>query len=466
MAGRTQVLLLGAALAVVVGFVWRAEPPVAPAVAEPDPQAPATLVPAWLGRAEPDAPLPPAGVPLAAGEVEVCGVGRVRPASAEALAHGLERQARGPLLEVFDAMAASADESRRAAGLLLRARLAAHARMDALQATQPACAVGQPCMAALREEGLRASQADRESLARLASSSREATVYALALQACRGAEADAGIGVARGPSATPNLAPAAASACLLLSAEQWARLEPDNGAAWLAVATAAQHRNDTVGFDAAMARFADAATIDLHDGAWFAAVEDGRWRGLAPAAQLMGNAWLVNDAATRALEPYTPAVTWCSRTALADVNRREACARVAATLADHAPTFAGAAVGTAIGTRVGWSPARLASLQEERDALLAVGEAPDPGPHDPGPFSCGAVRQLQVQNGNRARLGERGAARFALQARGQPVAEAAAAYRAARAAQAAAAIANGSANAPAATMVPGTTALAPVGDTP
>jgi hypothetical protein len=362
-------------------------------VAEPDPEAPATLVPAWLGRAEPDAPLPPAGVPLAAGEVEVCGVGRVKPASAEELLRTLELQARGPL----------------------------------------------------REEGLRASQADREDLARLASSSREATVYALALQACRGAEADAGIGVAR-----VGTAAAAASACLLLSAEQWARLEPDNGAAWLAVAAAAQRHNDGVGFDAAMSRFAGAATIDPHDGAWLGVVDEGHWRGLPPAAQLMGNAWLIEDAAARALEPYAPAVTWCSRGALADVNRREACARVAGTLADQATTFAGASVGTAIGARVGWPPARLQELLDERDALTAVAsDALDGNEREQAPFSCAAARHLQVLNGNRARLGERGAARAALQARGQSVAEAAAAYRAARAVPAGGPLANGLATAPA-----------------
>jgi hypothetical protein len=133
-------------------------------------------------------------------------------------------------------------------------------------------------------------------------------------------------------------------------------------------------------------------------------------------------------------------------------------------LADQAPTFAGVSVGTAIGARVGWPPARLQGLLDERDALLSVaGEAIDGNPREQAPFGCGAARQLQVANGNRARLGERGAARAALQAGGQSVAEAAAAYRATHAGPAGGPLANGLATAPA-TAAAGLTVPAPAGE--
>jgi hypothetical protein len=139
--------------------------------------------------------------PFAPGEIEVCGFGRAQAdtPAAEQLAARANDMLEGALAAHLRRMRASSDERTRAAALM------------ALEELPP--------------------------LVSLAMRSSDPTVFALAQQAClRLDPKDAG------------------SPCALLSDEQGARLDPDNGAAWMKVADRARLRGETDNMVAALQR--------------------------------------------------------------------------------------------------------------------------------------------------------------------------------------------------------------------
>jgi hypothetical protein len=125
-------------------------------------------------------------------------------------------------------------------------------------AAAPVCQGGGPCFtspdkvesAAATKTNVLGQQFSRDTLARMALISTSASVYAMAWQLCHpiGMQ-DSGGGV-----------------CLMLSAEQWAHLDPDNAAPWLEVAKQAQTRADTAALADAMFRASKARTVNLHWG--------------------------------------------------------------------------------------------------------------------------------------------------------------------------------------------------------
>lgn len=335
----------------IVGLMSEDEPHVATAQATAPPavgEEPATaLVPAAVASEA------PAEVRAEApGEVQMCGgawvrlkddgdvdwdsVGAASKESTDALAES-----------VIAAMTSSADEQARAAALVIGMPPISQARV------KPSACEGD--VACERELTMAVKEwAERhDALARLAQNSSDPTVYGWAVQACSVAIRD-----------RPGH-------CQVISAAQWARLDPTNAAPWMAVAAKAQAGRDSAALDDALFRISMAERYDPGEYKVGSVVLDhlpdseaSLWgtlnlvaRGLPfNASQAIGDAQIVLSLCT-AKDPAQ------------DGTGREACERSAEMLVKGSATLLGLTVGRAIGKRVGWSQERIDQLQKESRAL-------------------------------------------------------------------------------------------------
>ena len=206
----------------------------------------AAPAPASAPRSEAMHPVPAHGPD----EVQICGGAWVKPQADGAPEYDdLARAAGLPEARerTIAALRANPDALSRATGLWLEmngssdrkaALLTAAAACDSVecqvarQVTQQAAQPADPEVAGLRD-----------ALARMALSSSDPRVYALALHVCGGTLHSAG-------------------ACQMLSAAQWARLAPDNAAPWFAMLAAAKAANDAAAQDEALHRIATAKRSD------------------------------------------------------------------------------------------------------------------------------------------------------------------------------------------------------------
>lgn len=316
---------------------------------------------------------PPAAPALAADETELCGLGRVkadesgRPRDMAPI-HTAAQRARQQVLPL---LIGSPDDNLRAAGLL----------MVALDASGPS----EVALDGLLDGG--ASRA-RDELASLAAFKGTPQVYAWAMRACQQQRGE--------------------GACRLLSAEQWARLEPGNAMAWLQVAADAQLRRDEPAVAEAMYRVSQAAKSDARPGALAAVV----LAKLPPEADLVSRIGLANELArleTRAELPLVAASQHCGAREVRDANRQQVCVAVAEVLARRGSTAAEAALAASIGERAGWPAERVAAAAEERDALAQVVVA-----SQADAWSCNALAQSLARIHETARHGELATLRGAL----------------------------------------------------
>ena len=228
-------------------------------------------------------------------------------------------------------------ERTRAAALLQEARTALDAQaLGAAAAEDASCREAQRlglqdtaqfCAAALShsEAALLQPGADAiERLARLAASTRDPLVYALAYQGC---------------NATGLTFHSPQASCQLLSAEQWARLDPDNAVPWLQLAAQAGTGRADEAVDNALRRAAHATHSEAY--------------GVDPAQGLSGLAYL---------EGVTQQ---CGSAALADARRAELCGDVAHMLVSHSQAPAELMAGAQLGERLGWPAQRTNSLVRE-----------------------------------------------------------------------------------------------------
>ncbi len=286
-----------------------------------------------------------------AGGVEVCGYGAVHlavddPNPLQRVPLALRQAA---LDQVEAHLAAQADPAWRAAGLLIGAR-----------------------------GRVAGSRARIEQLARLAVSTSDATVYALALRGCQ-AYGEREVG-----------------ACSLLSRAQWARLEPDNLHPWLALAAEAAAHDDAQAEADAMRQAAQARHSDARAGLLPALVAQalgpqvpGLQRALAASlARSLDDGWTFTSS--------LHAERYCSAEALADGSRAALCDAVAHTLAEHSHSLADVASGAVIGRELGWPVERWQGWLHEQQALLQLAEAGGAAAAAELDFSCGRLAQRQA----------------------------------------------------------------------
>jgi hypothetical protein len=341
-------------------------------------------------------PAMPASAPLAPGETEVCGVGRVKaddtgqPKDMAPIRLAAQR-ARERLLS---ALANSPDEVARAAGLLLlsagRPQFADEScdTADCAQRTVPANNPG---------GRLRSDLVARDALASMALTTRSPKVYALAMNACQSHRKE--------------------GVCLHLSPEQWARLDPDNAVPWLYVAADAGDRREAPTAAEAFFRVSRAARSDAHWGAVTGLV----LAKLPPELPILDKVALAGEVLSleaEALMPFVPASQYCSVADVRDANRQQVCSAMAEVLVNKGSSLMDVALGTSIGQRAGWPAERLAALQEERDALLQLNDQSAPAQR----WSCNGLARTLNQLTEMGQHGELGAMRRALKQSPEPVA--------------------------------------------
>lgn len=328
----------------------------------PAPAAPASaLVPADTARAPAEdnaacgiEPGPPASAPLSAAVAAACDA-----RSAQAF----ER--------TMAAMQNSTNPQARAAGLILKPLIADLERVrkenPVLACEAPHCMpLPQPASAAEAAWMARAgpeANASFDALARMAATSTDSRIYAFAFHAC-----DVFSGRRGG-------------ACQLITAGQWARLDPGNAVPWAFVAATAQRQGDAAAVREAMHQIAHARRSDHGWG-----VLPGLVLAHAPNEEVMLKATLKLLVAVIGVESawvipgYQTIGSFCKAEALADTNRRETCRQIAEVLTEKSDTMMDRGFGGSIGRRVGWSAERTDGIRAESARLSqAVADlAPDP----------------------------------------------------------------------------------------
>lgn len=328
--------------------------------------------------AEPVAAPASAPVIVPPGHLDVCGIGVVKESEWRAPARvEVERRSVEGLRErVAAELAARGDESSRAVALAVLA-LGWNEPAPDMSCRTPDCPEARENAAAMEASWMRrnaATQGSRDQLARLAAGTRDPEVYAWAYGLCSMHGRDD-----------------ADSHCRMLSAEQWARLDPDNGVPWLAVADAAKQRRDTAAVTEALHRVSVATSMQTD----FLRLSTRVVEQLSdkhPPQESFGLVAQVVGMQFAMVLPYAVASSECSVSAVRDANRLQQCAALAENLWSRGTSAMDRAMALAIGKRVGWPAERWQTGREELDALMRSGMLLG----GEQPLSCDAItRQTQ-----------------------------------------------------------------------
>lgn len=231
----------------------------------------------------------------------------------------------------------------------------------------------------------------RDALAQKAASGTDPRAYALAYNTC-GADK-------RGEGA-----------CQLLSAAQWARLDPGNASPWLAALAEARVGKDRVAEDEALHRIATSQRSDL---GFF--VLPGLILDAAPADDASAlAAWVmvteaIGSAAAHSLPGYQHVTTACRATALRDPNRQQTCLAIAELLSERSDTVIERMIGVAMGRQLGWPAERSDRMRGEYDAYVASLTAKKTSSLDG--LACAEIRRDLDGVRQMAALGETGVLR-------------------------------------------------------
>ncbi|MCE9661082.1 MAG: hypothetical protein K8R60_21345 [Burkholderiales bacterium] len=307
------------------------------------------------------------------GEVQMCGGAWVRlkddgDVDWDSVAAASKESTDALTSTVVAAMTSSADEQARAAAIAIAMNPTGRALM------KPSACEGDTACERDLNIALKEWQERRDALAKLAQDSADPTVYAWAVRAC-------GITVKEGPGH-----------CQLISAAQWARLDPANAAPWIAVAMNAQAEKDRAAVDDALFRISVAERYDPGDYRIGLVLLDhvpdseaNLWAALTLVAQGIGF-----DAAAAIGEIQSLASLCPAKELNQDNARSEACERSAEVLVRSSMTLNGLMAGRMIGKRVGWPQERIDGLQKESGALKAAWERESPTGSES--LSCKALR--------------------------------------------------------------------------
>jgi hypothetical protein len=294
--------------------------------------------------------------PFAPGEIEVCGFGRAQAdtSAAAQLAARANDRLEGSLAAHLRRMRTSGDERTRAAALM------------ALDELPP--------------------------LVTMAMRTNDPTVFALAQQGClRRDWRDTG------------------SPCALLNDEQGARLDPDNGAAWMRVADGARQRGESDNMVAALQRVATSPIHEPREFAFYALAMDALPADTVQSERVRVSIGLIGIQASLALSSHSAVTAHCTETLARDANRQPLCEALADHLVARGSLLIHVGIGSRIGERAGWSKERFervrARFSAMQGALLEeIKNAPG------GLVGCEAMRLAERWWIDAARIGERGVA--------------------------------------------------------
>lgn len=207
------------------------------------------------------------------------------------------------------------------------------------------------------------------------------------------------------------------ASCAAYSPSDWAELDPDNGAAWAAVARQARRDGDA---DAEAAAFAQIAKSKRFDNYFFG---------------LMSAAWPLMPNDTRPIDRYSLAVNfigmeaaaatpsyqefsrYCAAARMSMPAVRDECLRTAELMTSKGTSLLDLAIGTHVGERAGWSPSKVGKLNELKDAMMgALSDVESRGPEQ---LDCDHVNRMNAYFGQLGADGEVGALRWKLEQKGE-----------------------------------------------
>jgi len=317
----------------------------------------------------------------------------------------IETAAAAAFTHIADDLAARSDDRDRALGLHLQALGAGNAAADAWVRDHGKCADGdEACSSAMSAAAAAAAAAGQSALARLASTTSDPEVYALAMQSC---------------------VVSSAGDCALLSYAQWARIEPDNAVPWLYLAAEAQGRHDGSGLQAAIARAAAARYSNNYWESESRLVASDTFAAQPEPIQVLLTVQLIGVQAAYALPPIQVIGQYCRAPMQADA---EVCTNLASLLIAHSRTAIEIYLGGRIAERLGWTDPRVSILRDEVDALRwQLAQPVDPSTNTVS--SCESLQRFRRDMRTRARSGEADLLRRRLLESGVSVSEAAKQWR-------------------------------------
>lgn len=335
-----------------------------------------------------------------AGEVEVCGVGRVKASPADKSGRAALETLRSPAAAAawLDSVIASGDERTRAAALYVRGQLAQADATRGLADPDPVCLDNQACRKPFDDLAAAAAERGgsrwRDALAQVAVRTADPAVYGYAVQACRSSQG----GMRGGP-------------CQQVSLEHWARLDERNGVPWLFVADAARARNDAAGVADAIQRAAQADHLRFHGHSLVQALLASPPRELSPAQAALLTHDVVNMQLGWTPPSHQATLRHCSDGAQ-NPGVRDTCRQLAELMVRRPATVLDLNTGIALGERAGWPADRVRSLRDGASALRTAGAAAIPDTA----LGCQAVDRFRRHFVEVARVGEVAALRQAVAA--------------------------------------------------
>jgi len=321
--------------------------------------------------------------PAGALVVDVCGLGQVEVASRADPVSGRADALPLSLQAALAEMEGSNKISARAVGLYFEGMAAARAARHAAYAGSNGCRDSDTCSDNVQQIAALAAQPFHQQLVTIAGQSNDPAAIALALNLCKepgtAVQCDERVGAAR-----------------------WARLEPDNAAAWMHVVAEADAHADSRAAAEAIARAAAASRFDDYGRTLLSPVDTSAVRSAATVERFQAQSditavWLSwPDAAYRQMTKS------CLINALNEDNRR-ACSALAQLIADE--SMMGRTLSIAIGRRTGWPDEHVQALRAEQvrfERALST-----EGPADQADrLTCSGLESMQRFLTERARGGE------------------------------------------------------------
>jgi hypothetical protein len=325
----------------------------------------------------------PQSLPDGPRKVEICGFGKVELDPTDPMAASLyvgertEKTAQKWLSTLMN----NDDYRARAAGLFLEGKIG-----------------GVPRILPMTEQA-------RDGLVQLAVGTADPAVYATALYACGAGFSDPGN-----------------AACRQISADGWARREPDNAVPWLLLAGQARDKHDVAAEAQAFSRAAKASMSDSYVYSMYTFAEPELPSDLTPVQLSYLAVEVIGIEAATGQTEFLAASKHCSTEAMRDSSVRQQCSSLAELWVTRGTTLLDFGIGISIGARAGWPAQKVNDLKMERDALMQLITERGPANND-DTWTCDAVQRVNAHVSRMARMGEMGAVRDELERSGETVRE-------------------------------------------
>jgi len=233
------------------------------------------------------------------------------------------------------------------------------------------------------------SKESQESLVKLAETSADPAVYAIAVRACNAYTGEDLGGF-----------------CQKLSLATWARLDSDNAIPWMLLGNQARSRGDQDAEAAAFMEAAKATRVDSYGDSLFGFAQTEIPADATPLERsFVAEDLLDYEAAWPEPQYDSFAQDYCMTSSLPDPGARQTCDALAQLLVSKGTKISDIWLGMKLGSRVGWSPARIEDLDREIRALSISHPLIDEY------WDCFNVGLFNDYMALRAQLGEVGTAR-------------------------------------------------------